>query len=85
MLESTKDTRCIPGTPPCLITAAWAVTGQFTKQTLSLRKHLTKMRASVSRHPFVGGFQESNQTFLTLSGAQGVTMSVCSFVRSWFV
>ena len=67
MLESTKDTRCIPGTPPCLITAVWAVTGQFTKRTLSLRKLLKMMSASVLRHPFVGGFQERYHTFLALS------------------
>ena len=59
MLANTKDTRCILGTPQCLTTAAWAVTGQFTKLTRSLRKRLMKMSASVLKPPFVGGFQES--------------------------
>ena len=59
MLENIKELRCILGTPQCLTIAAWAVTGQFTKLTLSLRRLLTMMNVSVLKPPFVGGFQES--------------------------
>ena len=59
MLEIIKDPRCILGTPQFLTTAAWVVMEKFIKLTRSLRKLFMKMSASVSKHPFVGGFQES--------------------------